>query len=156
MGAIKQEQLELSEKLKSADQARSNAEAGLKIAERQTEEQRQKLYSTEIELAMKKQMVIDLQVELKGAKEEFQLAKEVVEVEKKASYQLSVEETEIRLAEELSELCRDYCNTTWDKALTAAGVLADSTLRLPGSLLPFLNLSDPVCLLSSCSCSQAY
>ena len=86
LGAIKQEQLELSEKLKSADQARSNAEAGLKIAERQTEEQRQKLYSTEIELAMKKQMVIDLQVELKGAKEEFQLAKEVVEVEKKASY----------------------------------------------------------------------
>ena len=156
MGAIKQEQLELSKKLKSADQTRSNAEAGLKIAERQTKEQRQKLYSTEIELAMKKQMVIDLQVELKGAKEEFQLAKEVVEVEKKVSYQLSVEETEIRLAEELSELCRDYCNTTWDKALTAAGVLADSTLRLPGSLLPFLNLSDPFCLLSSCSCSQAY
>ena len=81
MGAIKQEQLELSKKLKSADQTRSNAEAGLKIAERQTKEQRQKLYSTEIELAMKKQMVIDLQVELKGAKEEFQLAKEVVEVE---------------------------------------------------------------------------
>ena len=60
LGAVKQEQLELSEKLKSADQARSNAEAGLKIAERQTKEQRQKLYSTEIELAMKKQMVIDL------------------------------------------------------------------------------------------------
>ena len=51
LGAVKQEQLELSEKLKSADQARFNAEAGLKIAERQAEEQRQKLHSTEIDFA---------------------------------------------------------------------------------------------------------
>ena len=57
-------------------------------------------------------MVIDLQAELKRAKEELQLAKEAAKVEKNASYQLSVEETEIRLAEELSEVCRDYCNTT--------------------------------------------
>ena len=34
LGAIKQEQLELSEKLKSVDQARFSAEAGLKTAER--------------------------------------------------------------------------------------------------------------------------
>ena len=79
-------------------------------------------------------MVIDLQAELKRAKEEFQLAKEAVEAEKKASYQLGMEETEIRLAEELSEVCRDYCNTTWDKALTAAGVPANSALRLLGSV----------------------
>ena len=79
-------------------------------------------------------MVIDLQAKLKRAKEEFQLAKEAAEVEKKAYYQLSVEETEIRLAEELSEVCRDYCNMTQDKALTAAGVPADSALRLPGSV----------------------
>ena len=67
-------------------------------------------------------------------KEEFQLAKEATEVEKKVSYQLGVEETEIRLAEELSEVCRDYCNTTWDKALTATRVPADSALKLPGSV----------------------
>ena len=42
LGAIKQEQLELSEKLKSVDQACSSAEASLKTAERQAEEQRQK------------------------------------------------------------------------------------------------------------------
>ena len=54
--------------------------------------------------------------------------------EKTASYQLGVEETEIRLVKELSEVCRNYCNMTWDKALTAVGVLADSTLRLPGSV----------------------
>ena len=79
-------------------------------------------------------MVIELQAELKKAKEEFQLAKKATEAEKKASYQLGVEETGIRLAEELLEVCHDYCNTTWDKALTAAGVPADSALRLPGSV----------------------
>ena len=79
-------------------------------------------------------MIIDLQAELQKAKEEVQLAKEAAEAEKKASYQLGVEETEIRLAEELSELCRDYCDATWDKTLTAAGVPADSALRLLGSV----------------------
>ena len=94
------------------DQACSSAKAGLKTAERQAEEQRQKLHSTEINLAMQKQMVIDLQVELQKAKEEVQLAREAAKAEKKASYQLGVEETEIRLAEELSEVCRDYCDVT--------------------------------------------
>ena len=40
LGVIKQEQLELSEKLKSVNQTCSSAEAGLKTAERQAEEQR--------------------------------------------------------------------------------------------------------------------
>ena len=52
LGAIKQKQLELSEKLKSANQSCSSAEAGLKTTERQAKEQRQKLYSIEIDLAM--------------------------------------------------------------------------------------------------------
>ena len=134
MGVVKQEQLELSEKLKLADQARSSAEAGLKTAERQAEEQCQKLHSIEIDLATQKQMVVDLQAKLQKAKKEVQLAKEAAEAEKKASYQLDVEETEIRLVEKLSKVCRDYCDATWDKALTAAGVPADSTLRLPGSI----------------------
>ena len=41
---------------------------------------------------------------------------------------------EIRLAEELFEVCRDYCNATWDKALSAAGVPVDSVLRQSGSI----------------------
>ena len=57
-------------------------------------------------------MVIDLQAKFQKAKEEVQLAKEAVEAEKKASYQLGVEGTEIRLAEELLKVCHDYCNTT--------------------------------------------
>ena len=59
---------------------------------------------------------------------------EAAEAEKKASYQLGVDETKIRLAEELLEVCRDYCDVTWDKALTVAGVLTDSILRLLGSI----------------------
>ena len=102
------------------------------MLERQAEKQRQKIHSIEIDLATQKQMVIELQAELKKAKEEFQLAKKATEAEKKASYQLGVEETKIRLAEELSEVCRDYCNTTW--ALTVVGVPIDSVLRLLGSV----------------------
>ena len=107
LGVVKQEQLELSEKLKSADQTRSSVEVGLKTVERSAKEQRQKLHSTEIDLATQKKMVIDLQVELQKAKEEIQLAKEAAKAEKKTSYQLGVEETEIRLAEEILEVCRD-------------------------------------------------
>ena len=106
----------------------------MKTVERQAEEQRQKLHSTEIDLATQKQMVVDLQAKLQKAKEEVQLAKEAIEAKKKASYQLGVEEIEIRLAGELSEVCRDYCDVTWDKALTAVGVPADSALRLLGSI----------------------
>ena len=51
-----------------------------------------------------------------------------------ASYQLSVEETEIRLAEELSEVRHNYCDATLDKALTTTGVPTDFALRLPGSI----------------------
>ena len=86
----------------------------MKTAERQAEDQHQKLHLTEINLATQKQLVIDLKVELYKAKEETQLDREAAEVEKKASYQLGVEETKVRLAEEVSEVCRDYCGVTWD------------------------------------------
>ena len=120
LGVAKQEQIELIKKLKVADQARSNAKAGLKTAERQAKDQRQKLYLTDIDLATQKQSVIDLKVELQKAKEEAQLVREAAEAEKKAAYQFGVEETQVRLAEELSKVCRDYCNVTRDKALTVA------------------------------------
>ena len=69
LGALKQEQAELSEKLKVTDQACLSAEAGLKTVERQAEDQRQKLHLTEIDLATQKQLVIDLKVKLQKAKE---------------------------------------------------------------------------------------
>ena len=51
LGALKQEKVEMSEKLKAADQARLIVVAGLKTIERQAEDQHQKLYLTEIDLA---------------------------------------------------------------------------------------------------------
>jgi len=42
-----------------------------------------------------------------------------------------VKETHVRLVEKLSEVCRDYCNVTWDRALSIVGVPADSVWRLP-------------------------
>ena len=82
LGALKQEQIEMSEKVKAADHARLSAEAGLKTVERQAEDQRQKLRLTEIDLATQRQLVVDLKVELQKAKEATQLAREAVEAKK--------------------------------------------------------------------------
>ena len=101
----------------------------MKTVERQVEDQRQKLHLTEIDLATQRQLVIDLKVELQKAKEADQLAVEAAKAEKQASYLLDVEETQIRLADELSQVCRDYCNVTWDRALSVAGVPADYVWR---------------------------
>ena len=54
----------MSEKLKSMDQARLSAEAGLKTMERQAKDQCQKLHLTEIDLATQRQLVLDLKVKL--------------------------------------------------------------------------------------------
>ena len=138
MGSLKQENFELSEKFKEAEKNRRSAEVGLKNAETQVKDQRQKLYVTETSLATEKQTVLDLKAALQKAEEEIQWAKEeaqliweAAEVEKKATYQLGAEETEARLSEELREVCRDYCNISWAHALDAAGIPADSALRLP-------------------------
>ena len=79
---------------------------------------------------------------MQKAKEEAQLAREAAEVEKKAAYLLGVEETQVRLVEELLEVCRDYCNVTWDKALTVAGVPADSVRRLPENVYYHLKICE--------------
>ena len=52
-----------------------------------------------------------------------------MEAEKQASYLLVIEEVQARLTEELAEVCKDYCNVTWDKALNVAGVPIDSAWR---------------------------
>lgn len=43
-----------------------------------------------------------------------------------ALYDLGVQETEVRLVEELAEVCRDYCREVWTEALNLAGVPATS------------------------------
>ena len=138
VGSLKQENFELSEKFKETEKGRKSAEAGLKNAETQAEDQCQKLFVTETDLATERQKVLDLTAALEKAveearlvKEEAQLVREAAEAEKKASYQLGAEETEARLSEELPEVCRDYCSISWAHALDAAGIPADSALRLP-------------------------
>ena len=138
MGSLKQENLELVEKLKESEKMRRSAEVGLKNAETQAEDQHQKLYVTETSLATEKQIVLDLkstlqkaEEEVRRAKEEAQLIREAVEAEKKAAYQLGVGETEARLSEEIPEVCRDYYSILWARALDAAGIPADSAMRLP-------------------------
>ena len=88
----------------------------------------------EINLATERQMVKDLHEELRKAKEAAQLLKEAAEAEKQASYALGVQETQSRLTEEFSSVARDYCDITWEKALDATGVPADSSLRRPESI----------------------
>ena len=108
---------------------RSSAEAGLRTTEKQAETLRSELHLCEINLATERQMVKDLHEELRKAKEAAQLLKEAAEAEKQASYALGVQETQSRLTEEFSSVARDYCDITWEKALDAAGVPADSSLR---------------------------
>ena len=79
-------------------------------------------------------MVKDLREELHKAKEAVQLQKEAAEAEKQASYALGVEKTQSRLTEEFSSVARDNCDVTWEKALDAVGVPADSSLRRPESV----------------------
>ena len=106
----------------------------MKNTEKQAEDQCQLLYVTETKLATEKQATLDLKTVLQKSKEEVLLAKEVAEDKKRAAYQIGVKETEARLAEELSEVCRDYCSITWGQALNATSVPTDSTWRLPENI----------------------
>ena len=47
---------------------------------------------------------------------------------------MGVQETQSRLTEEFSAVARDYCDISWGKALDAAGIPSDSSLRWPESI----------------------
>ena len=124
----------MAEEVKQALKKKASAEAGLKMTVRQVEDLRKELYYCEINLATEKQLVKDLREELHKAKEAAQLLKEAAEAEKQAAYALGVQETQSRLTEEFSTVARDYCDITWSKALDAARISADSSLRRPESI----------------------
>ena len=86
---------------------------------------------------------------MQKANEVAQLVKEAAEAEKQASYLLGVEETQIRLAEELLGVCKDYCNVTWDRALSIVGVPADSVWRHPRSVYYHPNICEVLGAISS-------
>ena len=120
--------------MKQALRDKDSAEAGLKTTERQAEDLRKELHYSKINLATEKQMVTDLCKELHKAREATQLLNEAVEAEKQAAYALGVQETQSRLTEEFFAVARDYYDITWGKALDAAGIPADSSLRRPESI----------------------
>ena len=134
LNALKDKQSQMADQVKKALQDKAGAEAGLKTTEKQAESLRSELHLCEINLETEKQAVKGLREELRKAKEAAQLLKEAAEAEKQASYALGVQETQSRLTEEFSAVARDYCDITWDKALDAAGVLANSSLRQPESV----------------------
>ena len=68
------------------------------------------------------------------------MVEEAAEASKQIFYLLGVEETEVRLAEELVEVCTDYYKATWVEALTLAGVPADSEWRQLGSVYYYLEI----------------
>ena len=112
LGAMKEEKTQLAKKLKTLEHERSSAKAGLKIVEAQVEDQRKLLYTTELNLATEKAMVLSLKAELQKAKDEAQTAREAVKAVEVATYERGVLETEQRLAEEVAEVCKDYYTIT--------------------------------------------
>ena len=129
LGALKENHSKMAEQLKEAVRARNSAEAGLKTTEKQFKDIRKQLHYNEINLATKKQLVTELCEELRKAREAIQLVKEAAKAKKQAAYTLGVKETQARLTEEFSVVCRDYCDISWGKALDVAGVPVDSDLR---------------------------
>ena len=75
LGATKEENNELHSELIAEERERRSAEAGLKNAQTQVEDQRKLLYQTKIDLAISRQLVMELKADLQKAKEAAQLAK---------------------------------------------------------------------------------
>ena len=134
LNTLKDKQAQMADQVKQALQDKASAKAGLKTTKKQAEGLRKELHYCEINLATERQTVKDLREELSKAREAAQLIKEAAEAEKQDSYTLGVQETQSRLTEEFSAVARDYCDITWEKALDAAGVPADSSLRQPESV----------------------
>ena len=64
LGAVKEENKELLSKLTTEERERRNVKVGLKNAQTQAEDQRKLLYQIEIELAISRQLVLELKANL--------------------------------------------------------------------------------------------
>ena len=101
----------------------------MKSAEVQAEDQRKELYTTQLNLATEKAMVLDLQSKLQRAEEALKVAQEVAIAAETSAYERGVLETKTRLTAEVTVVCREYCAETYNQALDRAGIPADSNLR---------------------------
>ena len=129
LGTVNHEKTQLTEKLKAAESACQSAEAGLKTAKAQTEDQHKQLYTTQINLATEKTAALDLKAELQKAQEALKVAHEAAKVAKTVVYKHGVLETEARLTTEVTVVYREYCTETYFQALNRVGIPADSDLR---------------------------
>ena len=119
----------MSNEIKEAKKGRVSAEAGLKNATKQAEDLCLQLRQSEENLVTEKQAVSDLKAELAKVKGEARLAREAAEKAVAASYDRGVKDTEVRLAEEVATVCREYITLSWGVALDRATVPADSDFR---------------------------
>ena len=138
--------MDLTKKLREAESACLSAEAVLKTAKAQAEDQRKKLYTTEIELTTQKQFVMDLKAELKKAKDvaekAIHAAKEATEAAERMFYERGVIDTKAQLAEEVAIVCRDYYTKSWGVAMNQAGVPIDSKLRRYENIIFLVDIQE--------------
>ena len=128
-GDLKKENDSLSHEVKEAKKGRASAEASLKNATKQAEDLRLQLRQSEENLVTEKQAVSDLKAKLVKVKGEAHLAREAAEKAVATSYDRGVRDTEVRLAEEVAAVCREYITVSWGVALDRVAVPADSDLR---------------------------
>ena len=129
LGVANHEKTQLAEKLKVVESARQSAEARLKNAEAQAEDQHKELYTTQLNLATEQAAVLDLKAKLQKAEKALKVAQEAAKAAETLVYERGVLETEARLIAEVIMVCREYCAETYDQALDRAGIPADSDLR---------------------------
>ena len=101
----------------------------MKTVETQVEDQRKQLYTTRINLATEKAVVLDLKVKLQKAQEALKVALEAAKATETAAYERGVLETEAKLTAEVMVVCRDYCTKTYNQSLNRVGVPVDFDLR---------------------------
>ena len=129
LGVANHEKTQLAEKLKVVESARQSAEAGLKNAEAQAEDQHKELYTTQLNLATEQAAVLDLKAKLQKAEKALKVAQEAAKAAETLVYERGVLETKARLTAEVIVVCREYCAETYNQALDRAGIPADSDLR---------------------------
>ena len=114
LGVANHEKTQLAKKLKAAESAWKSVEAGLKSAEAQAEDQRKKLYTTQLNLATEKAAVLDLKSKLQKAEEALKVAQEAATTAETSAYERRVLETEARLTAKVTAVCREYCVETYN------------------------------------------
>ena len=129
LNAANHEKTQLVEKLKVVENERKSAEARLKSAKAQVEDQRKELYTTQLNLATEKAAVLDLKSKLQRVEEALKVAQEDAIAAETSAYECGVLEMEARLTAEVTAVCKEYCVETYNQALDWARIPTDSNLR---------------------------